>query len=678
MVTFTDHVKVEGEISATEQGLEKGSVVILDDTGHIQEILLPMTYTQTILEPGGWTLTGVNYFQDMTVPGISQLVYPTISDMASSDAQRDAVANGNIYVQTINAETEVVRFISQQYRPTVSLNIHIRGMKGEFVPGEFVSEFGQYRRAFTLTAGSTIPPTAGTVLTSINEATTALQTQIDDKLGLHATADRAIADADGNAISTTYQRVSGKSTANGYASLDATTKVPIAELPTGNANHALISLSEAVGIGQYVSFDGTGFKGATLGNVLTYKGTVASFSDLPANANTGDVWNVTNAYGTYPAGTNFAWDGTQWDGLGGTVDLSPYQTKSNLITAFQSVPDDSHYVSEKLIWDRLTTKENVANKTATFQSTPSDVRYPTEKLVKDSLDAKLDDSQLVSAFQPITTNAHIPSEKLVKDSLDAKLDDSQLVVAFQSTPSDVAIPSEKLVKDSLDAKQNNLTYDGTPTDNSLNMVRSGAIKSALDLKVDDSQVVTAFQPTPSNSNIPSEALVKTSLDGKIDDTQLITAFQPTVSDTHIPSEKLVKDSLDAKQNRTQGTADQYWLGGTSGYGEWATLESNVSTGNQARAPTCAAIIGYSQPKLTSVSNTTISSWVASSPYPDYPHTGRIVIPSVTSNSSVTVVFPQEFADRGIFASTCDSGEGFVEVYAKINTVTVNNITVNIL
>ena len=38
----------------------------------------------------------------------------------------------------------------------------------------------------------------------------------------------------------------------------------------------------------------------------------------------GEVWNVTDANGDFPAGTNYAWDGEKWDALGGSVDLSPY------------------------------------------------------------------------------------------------------------------------------------------------------------------------------------------------------------------------------------------------------------------------------------------------------------------------------------------------------------------
>ena len=66
-----------------------------------------------------------------------------------------------------------------------------------------------------------------------------------------------------------------------------------------------------------------------LGSVLTYKGSVDSYDQLPEEAEVGDTWNVAQAYQTYPAGTNYAWTGTAWDALGGSVDLSGYQTKSD-------------------------------------------------------------------------------------------------------------------------------------------------------------------------------------------------------------------------------------------------------------------------------------------------------------------------------------------------------------
>ena len=66
-----------------------------------------------------------------------------------------------------------------------------------------------------------------------------------------------------------------------------------------------------------------------LGSALTYKGSVDTYDQLPKDAEVGDTWNVAQAYQTYPAGTNYAWTGTAWDALGGSVDLSGYQTKSD-------------------------------------------------------------------------------------------------------------------------------------------------------------------------------------------------------------------------------------------------------------------------------------------------------------------------------------------------------------
>ena len=67
---------------------------------------------------------------------------------------------------------------------------------------------------------------------------------------------------------------------------------------------------------------------------LQYKGTVANFTDLPTTGLAiGYVYNITNAGGTdangtaIKAGDNVAYNGTGWDVLSGTVDLSGYVTK---------------------------------------------------------------------------------------------------------------------------------------------------------------------------------------------------------------------------------------------------------------------------------------------------------------------------------------------------------------
>ena len=64
---------------------------------------------------------------------------------------------------------------------------------------------------------------------------------------------------------------------------------------------------------------------AKVSSVYKYKGSVLNESSLPqAEQVIGDVYNLEDT------GMNVAWDGTKWDKLGSTVDLTPYITKSEV------------------------------------------------------------------------------------------------------------------------------------------------------------------------------------------------------------------------------------------------------------------------------------------------------------------------------------------------------------
>lgn len=78
-----------------------------------------------------------------------------------------------------------------------------------------------------------------------------------------------------------------------------------------------------------------------LTTVYQYKGSVATYADLPTTGQkVGDVWNVETADPNHgiKAGDNVAWDGTQWDILGGNHDLSGYAqlNSSNTFTALNA------------------------------------------------------------------------------------------------------------------------------------------------------------------------------------------------------------------------------------------------------------------------------------------------------------------------------------------------------
>lgn len=65
-----------------------------------------------------------------------------------------------------------------------------------------------------------------------------------------------------------------------------------------------------------------------LGTVYKYKGSVANYAALPTINEVGDVYN------TEDTGANYAWTGTEWDNLGGTVDLTGYYTKTQTDNTF--------------------------------------------------------------------------------------------------------------------------------------------------------------------------------------------------------------------------------------------------------------------------------------------------------------------------------------------------------
>lgn len=74
------------------------------------------------------------------------------------------------------------------------------------------------------------------------------------------------------------------------------------------------------------------FKGKGEGgdNVLTYKGSVATYADLPSTHNVGDVYNIETADETHGilVGDNVAWNGTSWDRLAGIYAIMQGATSS--------------------------------------------------------------------------------------------------------------------------------------------------------------------------------------------------------------------------------------------------------------------------------------------------------------------------------------------------------------
>ncbi len=91
----------------------------------------------------------------------------------------------------------------------------------------------------------------------------------------------------------------------------------MASIAINPANTWIPKKSTNMDLSDYVTKD-------QLTNIYTYKGSVSNYENLPTeNLISGDVWNVENDYTSvidnkyYPAGTNWVWNGSEWDALGG-------------------------------------------------------------------------------------------------------------------------------------------------------------------------------------------------------------------------------------------------------------------------------------------------------------------------------------------------------------------------
>ncbi len=101
--------------------------------------------------------------------------------------------------------------------------------------------------------------------------------------------------------------------------------------------------------GNMVGSDGTVYNIVDLLNgiasgsdVLKYKGSVATYADLPSDAEAGDVYNV------LADDKNYAWTGTAWDDFGGAVTVA--------LAACTDVQLTNLSEGDSLVWDNTAQK----------------------------------------------------------------------------------------------------------------------------------------------------------------------------------------------------------------------------------------------------------------------------------------------------------------------------------
>ena len=141
----------------------------------------------------------------------------------------------------------------------------------------------------------------------------------------------------------------------------------------------------------------------SLSSVYNYKGSVADYASLPTNAVKGDVYNVVAANGNIPAGTNYAWNGTEWDALGGSVDLSGYYTKLEVDSAIENAKPTTELA-------QLTQKVNQNESKLLILNGDEDTAGSLKNTLKVAKDYT--DTQLTGYVEKVEGSSLITNEKL--------------------------------------------------------------------------------------------------------------------------------------------------------------------------------------------------------------------------------------------------------------------------
>lgn len=162
-----------------------------------------------------------------------------------------------------------------------------------------------------------------------------------------------------------------------------------------------------------------------LGSVMNYKGTKATKADLPTTGNTtGDVWHVTADSGEY------AWDGSAWQELGSTIDLSGYEVSSNKTTSVSSSSTDTQYPSAKAVYTALSGKANSSH-THTIANITN---------LQTTLDGKAAKSHTHTVSQITDFAANIPINTV-------KLNGTALTISSQAVNVQAATPAQGALAD---------------------------------------------------------------------------------------------------------------------------------------------------------------------------------------------------------------------------------------
>lgn len=268
---------------------------------------------------------------------------------------------------------------------------------------------------------------------------------------------KAVATAVAGINTTVAGKADKATTLAGYGIADAYTKTETGEQITSAVNGAKSELQTAID-GKVAKTDITTViaesSAASDTKVPSEKAVASAIEEVKAVASTtykykgsdtyeniaakedpavGDVWNSTTANGVYPKGTNYAWNGAEWDALGGEVDLSTYQVKAITVGETPTTVEAAINANKTAIDAHVAKQNNPHNVTAAQVglgnvNNTADADKPVSTAQQAALDLKQDKTDNTLATTSKTVVGAINEVKGVADAA-AKADASNITVA---------------------------------------------------------------------------------------------------------------------------------------------------------------------------------------------------------------------------------------------------------
>ena len=254
------------------------------------------------------------------------------------------------------------------------------------------------------------------------------KTQTDNLLSAKATTaalNAAVEDLEGDisTLTTNLGNKADKSTV--YTTSQIDTKVSDLNTAIGKKATSATTLS---GYGITDAYTKTEVD-AKVASIYRYKGSVANADALPKSGQqVGDVYDLQDT------GMNVAWNGSKWDNLGISVDLTPYLTKTEAASTYATQTSVNEALATKASTANVYSKADMDGKITTINNSintkanSADVYTKTEidnkvTTLNTSIDNKATKSTTLSGYG--ITNAYTKGE--TENLVNAKLDGNSLI-----------------------------------------------------------------------------------------------------------------------------------------------------------------------------------------------------------------------------------------------------------